>query len=216
MNAMAREGWTPRLDLWQEANTLMHDIKSVDLKKPGTGASMKMYFTEACGQQEILEQIDKNDFICTQVKIVPYLSRAFLNCHQCLYESPSIHGTIPPSLTQAWAALRQAALKRLKRKRQTSVWKPQVSKRASVGGPKFTVSVCEFRDNIGSRLCYSCSGATLAGTLMRAHCNRKGIAMDSVGFSCDGERLEWAWPLSHYSPDGTDITVDVLEHQVGC
>ena len=35
MNAMSREGWNPRLELWQEAGTLLHKIYMLTVEEQG-------------------------------------------------------------------------------------------------------------------------------------------------------------------------------------
>lgn len=68
MNAMATVlGCTVQIGLWQEPNTLMHKVKTVKISKAGSDQTFNMYHTEMLGQFDILQQLQKEGYSCSEV-----------------------------------------------------------------------------------------------------------------------------------------------------
>ncbi len=76
MNAMSAAGWQPRVGLWKEENTLMHEIKTVLISTAGSDEKFSMYHTKMLGRSEILQQLELEGYSCSQVSLLFMLSIA--------------------------------------------------------------------------------------------------------------------------------------------
>lgn len=68
MNAMSREGWTPKLDLWEDEGTLLDAIVPVTITDQQLGETFTMYHTSAIGHSAILKQLMDIRYTCSVVR----------------------------------------------------------------------------------------------------------------------------------------------------
>ena len=73
MNAMSKQGWTPRLELWIEAGTLMDTIMAVSVKDSVDGEVFQMFYVPefgarpGAGGDKIAELLTNPRYKCTEV-----------------------------------------------------------------------------------------------------------------------------------------------------
>ena len=73
MNAMSKHAWTPQLELWVEAGTMMHTIKAVKIEDSVEGEVFQMFYVPesgagpGAGRDKIAEFLFNPRYECSEV-----------------------------------------------------------------------------------------------------------------------------------------------------
>ena len=73
MNAMSRFGWTPVLSLWQEPDTLLDTISTIQFAHV-EGGSFSVYYTPQCGRRVVDTMLGDEKHSSSVVGLLPLLT----------------------------------------------------------------------------------------------------------------------------------------------